>query len=302
MLRALAAALLVLAAALLLVPSPRARFVQLAPGTVEIHQEMVLEDNTEMRGAASGSVLRAAADFHGRALIVVRGNRVLLRDFDVDGNREKLESRLGLPGYDVPFARFTPANGVLADGVFQLAIRNVRFREIAGFAVLVSRSRQIAIDSRTCGRQRLAQPGRPQQHHRRHPAGRGHERFPRHALRVAQHTRQRNLDPLALHVAAQRPRRLRGESLRHHRPRRTPGRARDGSARGRKYRHAHRLSTGDGGRRTGRRGHRGQRGPLVLRAQSVFRQSTENASISTDFTMARSAATSARMSPGTASS
>jgi hypothetical protein len=107
---------------------------------------MVLEDGAEVRGAASGSVLRAAADFHGRALIVVRGNSVLLRDFAVDGNRQKLEARLGLPGYDVPFARFTPGNGVLAEGVSQLAIRNVRFREIAGFAVLVSRSRHVAID------------------------------------------------------------------------------------------------------------------------------------------------------------
>jgi hypothetical protein len=108
---------------------------------------MVLEDGAELRGSASGSVLRAAADFHGRALIVVRGNHVLLRDFTVDGNREKLESRLGLPAYDVSFARFTPGNGVLADGVRELAIQNVRFREIAGFAVLVSRSRQVAIDN-----------------------------------------------------------------------------------------------------------------------------------------------------------
>jgi hypothetical protein len=69
-----------------------------------------------------------------------------LRDFAVDGNREKLESRGGLPGSGVPFARFTLANGVLAEGVSQLAIRNVRFREIAGFAVLVSRSRQVVID------------------------------------------------------------------------------------------------------------------------------------------------------------
>ena len=86
---------------------------------------MVLEDGAEVRGAAAGSVLRAAADFHGRALIVVRGNHVLLRDFTVDGNREKLESRLGLPGYDVPFARFTPNNGVLAEGVSHLSIQNV---------------------------------------------------------------------------------------------------------------------------------------------------------------------------------
>jgi hypothetical protein len=107
---------------------------------------MVLQDGAEVRGAASGSVLRAAADFHGRALIVVRGNHVRLHDFAVDGNREQLESRLGLPGYDVPFARFTPANGVLAEGVDHLAIRGVRFRNIAGFAVLVSRSRLVAID------------------------------------------------------------------------------------------------------------------------------------------------------------
>jgi Right handed beta helix region len=156
-----AAGLLTVAALLLAPAPPRGRFVQLAPGTIEIHQEMVLEDGAELRGAASGSVLRAAADFHGRAMIVVRGNHVLLRDFTVDGNREKLESRLGLPGYDVPFARFTPGNGVLADGVGHLTIQNVRFREIAGFAVLVSRSRQVSID-----RVRVADSGS------RNPAGR----------------------------------------------------------------------------------------------------------------------------------
>ena len=85
---ALLAALAAVAAALLLGPSPRGRFVQLAPGTIEIHTAMVLEDGAEVRGAASGSVLHAAADFHGRALIVVRGNGVVLRDFAVHGNRE----------------------------------------------------------------------------------------------------------------------------------------------------------------------------------------------------------------------
>ena len=122
--RALVAAVAAAAAALLLAPPPRGRFVQLAPGTVELHAEMVLGEGAEVRGAASGSVLRAAADFQGRALIVVRGNHVLLHDFAMDGNREKLESRLGLPAYVVPFARFTPSNGVLAEGVGHLAIQN----------------------------------------------------------------------------------------------------------------------------------------------------------------------------------
>jgi hypothetical protein len=147
--RALAVGLVAIAA-FLLAPGwtlpPRGRFLQLAPGTVEVHAELVLEDGAEVRGAASGSVLRAAADFHGRALIVVRGSHVLLHDFAVDGNRATLETRMGLPGYDVPFARFTPGNGVLAEGVGHLTIQNVSFREIAGFAVLVSRSRYVAID------------------------------------------------------------------------------------------------------------------------------------------------------------
>jgi hypothetical protein len=107
---------------------------------------MVLESGARLIGAASGSVLRAAPDFHGRALVVVRGDHVLLRDFAVDGNRAALEVRAGLPAYDVPFARFTSANGVLAEGVSGLAIQNVAFREIAGFAVLVSRSRDVTID------------------------------------------------------------------------------------------------------------------------------------------------------------
>ncbi len=206
---------------------------------------MVLEDGAELRGAASGSVLRAAADFHGRALIVVRGNHVLLRDFTVDGNREKLESRLGLPAYDVPFARFTPGNGVLADGVRtsddpKRTLPRDRGIRRAGEPVAAGFDR-----SGPGGRQRIAQPGGAQQYDRRHSAGRGHQRFPCHPLRAAQHSGQRDLDALALHLAAQRARRLRGKSLRHHRPRRPAGGTRHRGARGRKYRHAHRLTPED---------------------------------------------------------
>jgi len=58
-----AAGLLTVAAFLLAPAPPRGRFVQLAPGTVEIHQEMVLEDNIEVRGVVLGSVLRVVVDF-----------------------------------------------------------------------------------------------------------------------------------------------------------------------------------------------------------------------------------------------
>jgi Right handed beta helix region len=145
--RSWGAGVAVLAAGLVLtLAGPDGRVVQLPPGVVELHSEMVVEKGTQVIGAASGSVLRAAADFHGRALVVVRGDGVGLRGFAVDGNRGALEVRAGLPGYDVPFARFTANNGVLAEGVSGLAIQGVEFREIAGFAILVSRSRGVAID------------------------------------------------------------------------------------------------------------------------------------------------------------
>ena len=110
-----------------------------------LHAEVAIGPHTEVRGSA-GTVLKAASDFQGRAVIVVTGDDVLLRDFAVDGNRAALEVRAGLPAYDTPFVRFTKGNGVLADGASHLRIQDVRFRNIAGFAVLASRARGVAID------------------------------------------------------------------------------------------------------------------------------------------------------------
>jgi hypothetical protein len=145
--RPLAAGATVAAVACLLsLTWPRSRVIQLRPGVQELHEEMAIEGDTQVIGATSGSVLRAAGDFHGRALLVIHGDGVRLRGFTVDGNRRSLEVRAGLPGYDVPFARFTAANGVLAEGVRGLTIEDVAFREIAGFAILVSRSGKVTVD------------------------------------------------------------------------------------------------------------------------------------------------------------
>jgi hypothetical protein len=143
--RALAAALLIAAAIFLVALSPRARILQLPPGVIEVHSEMLVGAHTEVRGSP-GSVLHAAADFQGRALIVATGDDILLRDFTVDGNRAALEIRAGLPAYDTAFARFTRSNGVLAEAASRLRMQDLRFRNMAGFAVLVSRSQGIAID------------------------------------------------------------------------------------------------------------------------------------------------------------
>src|SRR4051794_33997610 len=109
------AVLVVLAAAVAaLAPTPKRMVRALPPGVTELHSEMLVD--TDIKGAFEGSTLRMAPDFRGRAAIVVHGKGVRLRDFDIEGNRQTNEVRTGLPPYDVPFARFTPGNGILLDG------------------------------------------------------------------------------------------------------------------------------------------------------------------------------------------
>ena len=136
---------ILLAAALARV-TPARRVVQLPAGVIELRSEMLMEGGTEVRGAPGGTTLRLAPGFTGRAAIVALGDGVRLSGFTIDGAREALEIRAGLPRWDTPFARFTVANGVFAEGVSGLLVENVHFRNIAGFAVLASRARNVTID------------------------------------------------------------------------------------------------------------------------------------------------------------
>ena len=143
-------AMVATAIALVLVrPQPLPRLIDLPAGVVELHREWQVPDGAEVRGAAGGTVLRAADDFAGRALLVVHGAGVTLRGFALDGNRDALERQGGLPPSNKPFSQYTRNNGVLAVGVSRLTIENAQFQNIAGFAVLVSASRDVRIDQVT---------------------------------------------------------------------------------------------------------------------------------------------------------
>jgi hypothetical protein len=145
--RAAAAVAASLVAALLVAwPRPARRIVELPAGAVELRCPMVVAAGTELRGSPNGTVLHMAAGFSGPAALMVAGDGVVLRDFSIDGNREALEVRAELPPSNVPFARYTRGNGVLAENVARLAIQNVRFQNVAGFAVLASRVREVSID------------------------------------------------------------------------------------------------------------------------------------------------------------
>lgn len=140
------AAILAAVAAVLMGPVPRRIVHQLPAGVVEARDEMIVESGGEVRGAPEGTILRMSPDFRGRAAIVARGAGIRIHDLIVEGNRDSRDDRSGLPPSNVPFARFTPANGVLALNVESFTVERVEFRNIAGFALLVSEGRRVLID------------------------------------------------------------------------------------------------------------------------------------------------------------
>jgi hypothetical protein len=107
--------------------------------------ETVLHQPLRNPASVSG-VYVLADDFSGEAAIVLDGvEGVTLRDFVVKGNRGKLAQRQELPPYDRTFASWFGAGGVLVRGGARVVIERARFEEIAGFAVLASRVRGVAV-------------------------------------------------------------------------------------------------------------------------------------------------------------
>jgi hypothetical protein len=154
--------LLALSLALTACTSPRRlHVVQLPAGRMDLRSELTVPANTEVRGAPSGTILHMSSEFRGRAAIVIQGDYVLLHGFEIDGNRDALEVRSGLPPPSQSFAAFTANNGILAEGRGGVAIEDLAFRHISGFAILASRSRNVSIE-----RVRVADSGS------RNPAGR----------------------------------------------------------------------------------------------------------------------------------
>jgi hypothetical protein len=128
--------------------------IELPAGVVEVSAEIVVPANAhdlEIRGAKGGTMLRAKPDFKGRAIFVMSGGaNVKFHDFEVVGSRGALnQAPQGLAPDDVPFVRFTKNNGILVENAKGLDIAHIKMREMAGFAIVVSHSSQVKIDSVT---------------------------------------------------------------------------------------------------------------------------------------------------------
>jgi hypothetical protein len=127
--------------------------IELPAGLVEVSSEILLPANSrnlEIRGAKSGTVLRATPDFKGRAIFAISGgSHVTFSNFEIVGSRGALANNQPqkLAPDDVPFSRFTNNSGIVAEKTDGLNVSNLKMREIAGFAILVSHASHVKIDN-----------------------------------------------------------------------------------------------------------------------------------------------------------
>jgi hypothetical protein len=121
--------------------------VELPPGVTEIHSELVIPAGAHDLAIVGGAstVLRAADDFRGRALIVCeRGERIRLDAFSIDGNRTFQETTEMAPPENA-FRLMYRKNGLWFDQTRSIMISDMRIRQVTSFAILISRSADIHI-------------------------------------------------------------------------------------------------------------------------------------------------------------
>ncbi|MBI1898051.1 MAG: right-handed parallel beta-helix repeat-containing protein, partial [Acidobacteria bacterium] len=101
-------------------------------------------ENLHIRGR--GAVLRLGDNFAGRAAIACYGCRnVRITGITIEGNRARLEQRRDLPPFDRTFAETFRANGLLFENSQGVTIEDLRFADIAGFAILINAAHGVVI-------------------------------------------------------------------------------------------------------------------------------------------------------------
>jgi len=93
------------------------------------------------------TTLRATADFRGRAVLSCLNCRnIKLFNFAIDGNRDAIGKPVPIAPWDKSFADFFVDNGILVEDTAGLEIEHVDLSNIAGFAVLISHTREVLLD------------------------------------------------------------------------------------------------------------------------------------------------------------
>jgi hypothetical protein len=125
----------------------RTGVVTLPSGEFEISREIVLPGDVhdlEIKGA--NTTLKASPEFRGRALLtIVNGKNIRIHNLSLDGNRDAVGRMFSLPNPGTMYARFVPANGIVAENATGLEIADIKATHIAGFAVLVNSGKGVRL-------------------------------------------------------------------------------------------------------------------------------------------------------------
>lgn len=126
--------------------------VQLPSGDIAISEPLRVNpaaDGLEIRGSDRSRIV-ASNDFSGPALFIVeRVSNITLRDFAIDGNRDRLAKPFEMAPPENAFRLWYPLNGILADQTGGLRMERLTIRNVVHFPILVSRSLDVRISEVT---------------------------------------------------------------------------------------------------------------------------------------------------------
>ena len=121
--------------------------VVLPAGDFILAREILIEGAHDLEIRGAGTRIHAAITFEGRAMIrVAKSSRVRIHKLEIDGNRAALETRMGLPPHDKTFAAFFRRNAIAAEDCDGFTVADVKFKQVASFAVLGTRLKNVAIE------------------------------------------------------------------------------------------------------------------------------------------------------------
>lgn len=121
--------------------------IALPDGVIEIGSELRLAPGAhDLELVGSATILKAANNFQGRAILVAEGARGLrFRDFSIEGSRPMLDRPGPMAPPENAFRIFYANNGILLDRVQNVEISHMRFSAIPSFAVIASRCAGVRI-------------------------------------------------------------------------------------------------------------------------------------------------------------
>lgn len=121
--------------------------IQLPRGVIEISSPLVLaKDAHDLEIVGSGTVLKEAANFKGRAILIGEGvTRITISGFSIEGSRDASNKAQEMAPPENAFRVFYSNSGILFDQTDTLDIHSMRISKVSSFPMLISRSKHIRI-------------------------------------------------------------------------------------------------------------------------------------------------------------